>query len=201
MIPPRPPFAGFGPAAATWFERLAADNSREFFQATKVEWQADVHDPLGDLLHEAAEAHPGSTIKLFRPYRDVRFSADKRPIKDTASGYVMLPSPFGLFYASLSAAGLFCARGMYQPAKDQLTRYREAVADDVHGPALEDAVAAARAHGLELGGEMLATAPRGYPRDHPRIELLRMKSLTASRTLPWGPQLRDRRALEFARAT
>jgi len=65
-------------------------------------------------------------------------------------------------------------------ADDQLARYRAAVDDDV-GSALEEAVAGMRAAKLEAAGDALKTAPRGYPRDHPRIELLRRKGLAGVR--------------------
>ena len=68
-------------------------------------------------------------------------------------------------------------------ARDQLERFRAAVADDAAGPRLEAATAAAQDAGLELAGQSLRTAPRGYPRDHPRIELLRRKALIAGRAL------------------
>jgi hypothetical protein len=81
-------------------------------------------------------------------------------------------------------------------AADQLERYREAVADDATGPALVQAVAAAREAGLAVEGETLKTAPRGHPRDHPRISLLRHKALIAGRRLPPRPQIEREAALD-----
>jgi uncharacterized protein (DUF2461 family) len=79
---------------------------------------------------------------------------------------------------------LYAGTGYHQLARDQLERLRAAVADDRTGPALEAAAAAATEAGLELAGESLRTAPRGYPRDHPRIDLLRRRQLVAGRALP-----------------
>lgn len=71
-------------------------------------------------------------------------------------------------------------------AADQLTRLRVAIADDLTGCELEQAIAVAVAAGLETFGEALKTAPRGYSRDHPRVHLLRHKSLIAGRRLSSG---------------
>lgn len=196
----RPPFAGFGPGATKYFDGLIADNSRDYFQAHKALWQTDVQDPLADLLGEVAVAQ-GGTVRLFRPWRDVRFSKDKRPVKEATGGYVWREGTLGVAYAQLSAAGLYCGTGLYDAAPDQLTRMREAVADDRTGPALEAAVEKVRRAGLDAGGDALATAPRGYLRDHPRVSLLRLKQLIVGRTLPPGPDLHDRRAMAFALKT
>lgn len=194
---PLPPFAGFGPTATDWFERLNADNSKSFFLATKPEWEAAIRAPVEELIAEAAQQF-GGTVKLFRPYRDVRFSPDKRPIKTSASGYVNRPGTMGFLYCELSAAGLYAGTGLYDPAKDQLTRLREMIDDDRRGGELEAIVAALAEAGVEVTGERLATAPKGYARDHPRIELLRMKYLVAGARLEPGPALQDRRALDHA---
>ena len=73
----------------------------------------------------------------------------------------------------------YAGSGLYQLASDQLERYRSAVDDDAKGDALAVAVAAATDAGLRIDGRSLKTAPRGYPRDHPRIELLRRRALIA----------------------
>jgi hypothetical protein len=67
--------------------------------------------------------------------------------------------------------------GYHVMARDQLERYREAVADDRLGPELDRLATQAEKKGLEIWGQSLATAPRGYSADHQRIALLRRKSL------------------------
>jgi uncharacterized protein (DUF2461 family) len=88
-------------------------------------------------------------------------------------------------YASISSGGLYAGSGYYVMARDQLERFRDAVAGKA-GPKLEDAVAEAEDAGLEVTGDTLQTAPRGYPKDHERIELLRHKSIVAGRRLDPG---------------
>lgn len=195
--PPLPPFAGFGATATDWFERLDADNSKKFFLATKPEWEAAIRSPMEELIAEAADQF-GGTTKLFRPYRDVRFSPDKRPIKTSASGYVTRPDTLGFLYAELTRDGLYAGTGLYDPARDQLIRLRAAIDDDRRGGELESIVAALARVQIDVTGESLATAPKGYARDHPRIALLRMKYMVAGARLGPGPALHDRRALDHA---
>ena len=117
--------------------------------------------------------------KVFRPYRDVRFSKDKSPYKTAIAATI------GDGYVQLSASGLAAGTGMYQMTPDQLERYRRAVADDVPGGELERVAAAVREQGIEVRGhEVLKTTPRGYPADHERIELLRCKGLIAWQEWP-----------------
>jgi uncharacterized protein (TIGR02453 family) len=197
-----PSFAGFGPDTFGWFAGLEADNSKAWFAAHRETYDHQVRGALEAMLDELA-GELGGQVKLFRQHRDVRFSADKSPYKTTTYGLIVeRPGSLAALYAQLSATGLFAGTGSYAPAADQLTRLREAVADDATGPALEAAVAAAEAAGVEIFGEALKTAPRGFPRDHPRVRLLRHKSLIGGRRLPAGPRgiARDA-ALGHARAT
>ena len=104
-------------------------------------------------------------------------------------------------YASISARGMVAGSGYHLMARDQLDRYREAVADDGHGPELARSGCGAAEGGLELWGESLATAPRGYPKDHERIELLRRKSLSLGATLEFGRGITRADGLQFVDET
>jgi uncharacterized protein (TIGR02453 family) len=126
----------------------------------------------------------GGWVKVFRQHRDVRFSADKSPYKTTTYGVIAdRPDGEASLYAQLSSGGLFAGTGYYQLAADQLSRFREAILNDHTGPELERILDTVRDAGLETWGEALKTAPRGFPRDHPRITLLRHKLLIAGRRL------------------
>jgi uncharacterized protein (DUF2461 family) len=82
------------------------------------------------------------------------------------------------------------ATGYHMMSPAQLDRYREAVASDTEGERLAQLVDQLREAGLEVGGaEELKSAPRGYPKDHPRIELLRCKGLISWQHWPAGPWL------------
>ena len=196
-------FAGFSPQAFAWFEGLEADNSRTWFAAHRDVYEAAVRGELDAMLEELAD-ELGGRVRMFRQHRDVRFSADKSPYKTRTYGVLVdRPESLAGLYAQVSATGLFAGTGYYTLARDQLARFRDAVAADATGPDLEAAVAAVRDAGLEVYGEALRSAPRGFPRDHPRVALLRHRSLVAGKRLEPGAArgiARDA-ALEHARAT
>ena len=90
----------------------------------------------------------------------------------------------------MSKDGLGVGSGYYMPAPDQLERFRAAVADNKTGPQLVKLVDTSRKAGLEVAGhDALKTAPKGYPKDHPRIELLRQKGLITWKQWPVGAWL------------
>jgi uncharacterized protein (TIGR02453 family) len=170
-------FRGWPGESLEFYEGLEADNSRTYWAARKVVYEEKVHGPMAELIAELEPEFGPS--KIFRPYRDVRFSADKSPYK-TAIGATL-----GAGYIQLSANGLAAGRGMYVMDRDQLQRYRDAVVDDRTGRELERVIAAVTSHRIDvLGHESLKTAPRGYPKDHPRVELLRHKGLVAWKEWP-----------------
>jgi uncharacterized protein (TIGR02453 family) len=171
-------FEGFSPEVHQWFLGLEADNTKEYFAARRAFFEEAIRGQMEALLSELGERF-GGEVKLFRQNRDIRFSPDKSPYKLNTYGVLRGTeiAAQGL-YASISARGLVAGSGYHVMARDQLDRYREAVADDRHGTELGKLVAKADKAGLELWGESLATAPRGYPKDHERIELLRRKSLS-----------------------
>jgi uncharacterized protein (TIGR02453 family) len=177
-------FHGFPSHVFTWFEGLERDNSKEYFTATRDVYEADVRGGLEAMLDELSESF-GGTVKVFRQQRDLRFTPDKSPYKTRTYGLLQdIPGAVTGLYAQLSSRGLYAGTGYPWMARDQLDRYRAAVADETAGPELAAAAAAADDAGLELEGETLRTAPRGYARDHPRIELLRRKGLIVGRALP-----------------
>jgi uncharacterized protein (TIGR02453 family) len=142
----------------------------------------------------------GGEVKVFRQHRDVRFSPDKSPYKTRTYGVVFArPAPL---YLQVDREGLFAGTGFHQLDPGRLERFRAAVADDAAGPVLERALEAAHAGGVETYGEVLKTAPRGYPRDHPRVVLLRHKALFGGRRLPARRDgIAAAAALDHARAT
>lgn len=195
-------FTGFGPAVTDWFVALSYDNSRDYWAATKGVWQRDVRDPLEALLLELADGD-AKRLRFFRPHRDLRFARDAAPLK-TATGGVLYPvdraTSGAARYVAVSAQGLIAVTGHHVMAPDQLARYREAAAGPA-GDALAAALDAGRVAGLELGGEVLRGVPRGVPRDHPHVDLLQRKALTAGAWMPPGDALQTREPLAFATRT
>jgi len=175
-------FDGWPAEALEFYEGLAADNSKAYWLAHKQVYDECVLAPMRDLLTELEPEH--GDYKIFRPYRDVRFSKDKSPYKTE------IAASFRDGYVMLSAAGLGAGRGMHEMAADQLDRYRGSVAADVTGDALGRIVATLSEQDIGVQGhEALKRVPRGYPADHPREELLRQKGLYAWRQWPVEPWL------------
>jgi uncharacterized protein (TIGR02453 family) len=173
-------FTGFPADAFAFYDGLEADNSREYWQANKARYETAVKGPMQALCNEVDERY--RPMHIFRPNRDVRFSSDKSPYK-THTGAMSELAGGSLVYVQLSATGLMAAAGYYMMANDQLARYRDAVDDEAAGAeliAVADALAKAKRPVRAGGGGELKTAPKGYNRDHPRIEWLRRKGLIIS---------------------
>jgi uncharacterized protein (TIGR02453 family) len=169
-------FKGWPVEAIEFFEGLEADNSKTYWLANKGVYEEAVRAPMEALLQQlAAEFGPG---KVYRPYRDVRFSADKTPYKTMIGG----SNERG--YVQLSANGVASATGYWHMARDQLARYRPAVDNARTGAQLEKITAALRKQKYTVGGAGLKTAPRGFAKDHPRIELLRFTDMTVWQEWP-----------------
>ena len=182
-------FRGFPDEAVSFYEGLAADNSKAYWQANKAVYERAVKRPMEELLVELAEFGP---FHIFRPYRDVRFSKDKIPYKDHIGAFAESQGGAG-YYVHFSAAEMFAGSGYYHMAGDQLERFRAALDADATGGELQRLCAAVVDKGLQLGAiEELKTAPRGYPKDHPRIELLRRKGLVSTRQWKQAPWMHTR---------
>jgi uncharacterized protein (TIGR02453 family) len=175
---------GFGPAATEFFEDLEDQNTREFWLAHKDVFEREVREPMAALLDSLPEEY--QPFKVFRMNRDVRFAADKSPYK-TMHGAAH-GTPGAVNYLHLDASGLMVACGNYMMPSGELDRYRRAVAADSSGEELSEILAALnRRRSVRIGPggfAPLKTAPRGFPRDHPRADLLRQKGIIATRTRP-----------------
>lgn len=180
-------FAGWPIEAIEFYEGLEADNSKVYWQDHRAVYDRRVKAPMEELLAELADEFGAG--KIFRPYRDVRFSADKTPYKTNCAATI------GSGYISFSADGLSVGGGLYMPDPKALARYREAVDNEKSGVELVRIVAALRKEGYDtMAHEVLKTAPKGYPKDHPRIELLRYKGIAMMKTWPVGAWLGTRKA-------
>jgi uncharacterized protein (TIGR02453 family) len=179
-------FRGFPARVFAWFEGLERDNSREYFGATRECYEREIRDALAALLAELSDEFGGEP-RVFRQQRDLRFTPDKTPYKTRTYGVLAGGAAKAGLYAELSARGLYAGSGYHRLARDQLARFRDAVADEHTGPQLADALSGALAAGLDVEGGSLRTGPRGYPRDHPRAALLRRTALFAGRRLAPSP--------------
>ncbi|QFS93726.1 hypothetical protein FIV07_23460 [Mycobacterium sp. THAF192] len=180
-------FRGWPIEAVEFYEGLEADNSKVYWQEHKAVYERQVKAPMEELLAELADEFGEG--RLFRPYRDVRFSADKTPYKTTCA------ATLGSGYVAFSADGLSVGSGLYMPEPAALTRFRAAVDADDTGAELAAIVADLHRAGYQtMAHEVLKTAPRGFPKDHPRIELLRHKGIAMMKSWPVGAWLGTRKA-------
>ena len=190
-------FAGFPDEGLVFYEGLEADNSKTYWTRNRASYDAHVRVPLQALLDELAPEF--GTAKVFRPYRDVRFSHDKTPYK-THQGAVIHPEGrSAAWYVQVSADGLRVAGGCWRLESDQIARYRRAVADDVQGPRLQAEVDRLAGADWSIDGDRLIRVPAGYDAASPRLDLLRHKALHAGRSWEPADWLHTRRALEEVR--
>lgn len=166
-------FHGWPIESLEFYEGLEADNSKAYWTDHKAAYESHVLAPMTELLEELADEFGDG--KIFRPYRDMRFSADKSPYKTNIGATLSRGG-----YVQLSAQGLAAGTGYYVMAPDQIDRYRKAVDDERTGTQLQRSLSALEKQGIEITArDALKTAPRGYAKDHPRAELLRNKGLIA----------------------
>jgi uncharacterized protein (TIGR02453 family) len=173
------------PALFRFLEELKANNDRAWFEANRARYDSVVREPLLDFIeafrprlkaisrHLRAEARVGGS--LFRIHRDTRFSPDKSPYKThtgiqfrhSAGRDVHAPG----FYVHLEPGNVYLGAGMWRPDRTALAAVRSAiVADPARWRRMKRTLAA---RGLELAGDSLKRAPRGFPAEHPLIEDLR----------------------------
>jgi uncharacterized protein (TIGR02453 family) len=181
-------FSGWPAEAVEFFQGLQADNTKAYWTANKARYEASVRGPMARLFGEL-EGEFGPA-RIARPYRDMRFAAGRAPYKTEI---------YAIFdrggYVNFSAAGLRAALGYFRMSPAQLERYRSAVDGGTQGPELAGLLDRLRAGGLQAGGvQVLKVAPRGYPRDHPRGELLRCKGLICWQHWPMAPWLHTAKA-------
>ena len=182
------------PDAIDFLRELEENNDRDWFKANRERYERHLREPARELA--AKLAHLGEP-HFFRPYNDTRFHA-RPPIKEQVGVAIGYGSAGG-FYFEISLDGLFVGAGLHHPSSDQLARFRARVDDARRARGFQSALAKAEKEGLELAEPELKRAPKGYPVDHPRIELLRLKTLTVGRRHDLGKWVHTRRCDERVR--
>jgi uncharacterized protein (TIGR02453 family) len=201
-------FAGMPDKGLAFLEDLEERNTKEFFDAHKQVFKDEVQAPFAALVEAAAARLRRSDPdlgppKVFRIYRDLRFSKDKSPYKTSMSASVPRTPGGGEggvntgYYVNVGPGGLYVASGLYHPGRPELERLRAAVADPATGEELDAILRRAAGKGLVLWLDPLQRMPKPWPADHPRAELLKARSLVLNRQhdrAPWlrTPELLDR---------
>src|SRR6202012_5716951 len=186
----------FRPEALKFLRNLARHNDREWFQPRKAEFETELKEPMlavlrkiTDALLEFAPSHVRPAEKaLFRIYRDTRFSSDKRPYKTHIAAWwshqgLQKTSGAG-YYFHVSAKEVVLAAGAYMPEKEQLAAIRHWLLDhhDEFRKLLNKP--AVRKTFTEFEGSALTRPPKGFPKDHPGIDLIQCKQWGMAATLP-----------------
>jgi uncharacterized protein (TIGR02453 family) len=189
-------FTGFPVAAFDFYDDLEVDNTKSYWAAHKAVYEEAVLAPM-KALTSALEPEFGA-VKIFRPYRDVRFAKDKTPYK-THQGAFVASGPATGWYVEIAPRGMRVGAGFYDASGPRLTAVRAAVADERTGPGLKRALTKLEKAGFEITGERLKTTPRGYDADHPRIDLLRHKTLTAGKSYGFADFIHSAELLDHVR--
>jgi uncharacterized protein (TIGR02453 family) len=174
-----PSFTGFPVAALDFYDDLELDNTKSFWAAHKEVYETAVRAPMVALT--AALEEEFGPAKVFRPYRDVRFAKDKTPYKDHQGAFVAAGPATG-WYVEVGSPGVRVGAGFYHAEPEHLAAIRAAIDDERRGAELERILAGLERRGWKRSGDQLRTAPRGWSSDHPRIDLLRHRSLSMGRS-------------------
>ena len=178
--------------AIAFFEDLAANNTKDWFEPRKAAFRDDIQAPaelLRDVLRDDIARLTGAQMqgKLFRIHRDVRFSKDKTPFHTHLHLMWRPPhDPAPAWFFGASPEYLVVGMGIMAMQGDALQRYREFV--DADGDTLAEALAEAEtstgARLSEWGPAPLKRVPKPFEADHPHADLLRRKALAVSASLP-----------------
>jgi uncharacterized protein (TIGR02453 family) len=172
---------------------LKQNNNRGWFQDHRSDYEiarARFEDYVAALIQELSKTEPLADLSpkdcIFRLNRDLRFTKDKTPYKPYMSAYI---APGGRksrllgYYVHIEPGNAMLAGGLYEPNTQQLTSWRDAIVRDPRPFKDITGSETFRKFFGEVGGERLKTIPRGYPKDHPEADLLRLKTVTVTRHL------------------
>ena len=163
-----------------FFKSLGKNNNREWFNEHKDEFKSletDIKKFYNAVLENLRRHDDVDKLKIFRIYRDVRFSKDKTPYKTHFGGSFnrKKPSLRGGYYLHISPGDSFIATGFWEPDKEDLFRIRkEFEIDDSHIRKIISQKNFKEVWGDFVGDE-LKTAPKGFDKEHPAIDLIRKK--------------------------
>ena len=168
------------PSTLEFLQKIAVNNNRDWFNANKAEYVTAYEDvkAFGNALVDKMSEHDEiEKLKVFRIYRDVRFSKDKTPYKTSLSGSMVRATKWkrGGYYFHFEPENSFLGAGFWKPSSPDLARIRQEIA--ANPDELREILADKTfiKYFGELEGDKVKTAPKGYKKDHPAIDLLRYK--------------------------
>jgi uncharacterized protein (TIGR02453 family) len=186
----------FRPEALTFLRNLARHNDREWFQPRKAVFDTELKEPMlaivrkvTDAMMDFAPQHVRPAEKsLFRIYRDTRFSNDKRPYKTHIAAWWAhqgLEKTSGAgYYFHMSAKEMVIAAGAYMPEKEQLAAIRNWLLENHEEFRKLLSKPAVRKSYTEFDGNALTRPPKGFPAEHPAMDLIKCRQWGLATTLP-----------------
>ena len=173
--------------ALVFLNKLKLNNNRDWFNEHKVEYQTiqkEIKSFYEDIKQNLDQEDEIEKLKMFRVYRDVRFSKDKTPYNYHFAGSFSRSGKQlrGGYYLRIRPGESFLAGGFWQPNKEDLFRIRKEI--EISDLELRNILADSnfeKYFGSVLLGEELKTAPKGFQKDHPAIDLIRKKGFIAVR--------------------
>jgi uncharacterized protein (TIGR02453 family) len=187
----------FSPAALKFLRGLKRNNDREWFNARKELYENELKAPMLALIGEVnatlADVAPdyvrAPEKTMMRIYRDIRFSNDKRPYKAQVAAWWsrrgMEKTSGGGFYFHVSATEVRISAGVFMPEREQLLAIRRHLLE--HHAAMRTMLAKlgrGRRPMQEFDGLKLTRAPKGFPADHPALDLIMQRQWGVGTTLP-----------------
>ena len=209
-VPP-PALAHLRSEGLAFLRNLARHNDREWFTPRKATFEAELKEPVLAIIRNVTDAmmdfapafvRPAEKC-LFRIYRDTRFSANKLPYKTHVAAWWShqgLDKTSGAgYYFHVSAKEVVVAAGAYMPEKDQLAQIRHWLLD--HHAEFRKILqtAAIRKTFSEFEGNALTRPPKGFPAEHPGMDLIRCRQWGLARTLPAEEALKPKFAAALIR--
>lgn len=195
---------GFPRECLAFYRGLAKNNSKHWFEQHRDEYEENVMVParrfvlaMGEALSRRSpgiHADPRTDKSIFRIYRDVRFSRDKRPFKTNLALWFWEGKGPRMecsgYYFHLESKTLMLGAGIYMFPKHMIREYRDSVVHRTYGPGLDRAVKSVLKKGpYGLGGAFYKKVPRGYPADHANAEYLLYNGLWAGIEMPVPQEL------------
>jgi uncharacterized protein (TIGR02453 family) len=186
----------FSNEAIKFLRGLKRNNDRAWFEERRAIYERELKTPMLALIGEINEAMADFSPMHVRPpqkimmriYRDIRFSKNKQPYKTRVSGWWardgLEKTSGGGFYFHMSPEEVFVAAGVYMPEREQLLAIRRYLAE--HHKEFRALMKAKKLQSLmtEFDGASLTRAPKGFPDDHPAIDLLKNRQWGVSAKLP-----------------
>jgi len=164
-----------------FFKRLEKNNDRDWFIENKAEFkkiEAEVKKVYNEIYNKLNTHDEVDKLKMFRIYRDVRFSKDKTPYKTHFGGsfHRKKPNLRGGYYLHIQPNNeSFLATGFWEPHKDDLLRIRKEFEMDASEMRKIMSDKKFKAVWGDLVGDELKTAPKGFDKEHKNIDLIKKK--------------------------